>query len=152
MFTLHVFETYFVGRATQLALPSDKKQAIRKAVDAMAGAMKISADDLFDAVMEREKVMSTGMGHGVAIPHAKIKGLKDFAVSISRSDSPIDYGSLDATPVRILALLLSPEDRTKEHVKMIADITKRLKYSHVRQSILDAYTAAEIEAAFLQAG
>jgi mannitol/fructose-specific phosphotransferase system IIA component (Ntr-type) len=95
--------------------------------------------------------MSTGIGQGVAIPHAKLKGLKKFALSISRSGGSIDYGALDGQPVQILALLLSPEDQTKEHVRMIAEITKRLKFSHVRQGILDAKSAAEISKAFLKA-
>lgn len=118
---------------------------------ALAKELGLDGDAIHAAVMEREKVMSTGMGHGVAIPHAKIKGLKDFVISVSRAEAPINYGALDATPVRILVLLLSPEDRTKEHVKMIADITKRLKFSHVRQAILDAKTPDDIASAFLQA-
>lgn len=146
-----MFNNCLVSKATMLTLPSDKGGAIRAAVDALAGHLKLNAEHVFTAVMDREKIMSTGMGHGVAIPHAKVKGLADFSLSISRCASPIDYGALDSTPVRILALLLSPEDRVKEHVRMIADITKRLKFSHVRQAILDAKSASEVESAFLEA-
>lgn len=146
-----MLDQFLVINAAVLTLSSDKKEAIRDAVGALTKELDLPANDVYTAVMEREKVMSTGMGHGVAIPHAKIKGLKNFAIAISKSAAPIDYGSLDATPVRILALLLSPESQTKEHVKMIAYITKRLKFSHIRQAILDATTGAEIESAFLSA-
>ncbi|MEK8022874.1 MAG: PTS sugar transporter subunit IIA [Candidatus Hydrogenedentota bacterium] len=146
-----MFDNSLISKATILSLPADKGRAIRAAVDAMANHLKLNAEDIFKAVMDREKIMSTGMGHGVAIPHAKVKGLKNFSLSISRSADPIDYGALDSTPVRILALLLSPEDQVKEHVRMIADITKRLKFSHVRQAILDAKDTAGVESAFLQA-
>lgn len=146
-----MFDQYLVIKASVLALPADKTEAIRKAVGSLTAELSLSAEEVTKAVMDREKVMSTGMGHGVAIPHAKIKGLSKFAIAISRATNPIDYGSLDATPVRIFALLLSPENQTKEHVKMIADITKRLKFSHVRQAILDARTSEEIASAFLQA-
>jgi mannitol/fructose-specific phosphotransferase system IIA component (Ntr-type) len=144
-------EEIFVTKASVLDIPAEKSAAIRSAVSALAGELKIPVDSAFDAVTAREKVMSTGIGQGVAIPHAKLKGLKKFALSISRSGGSIDYGALDGQPVQILALLLSPEDQTKEHVRMIAEITKRLKFSHVRQGILDAKSAAEISKAFLKA-
>jgi len=146
-----MLDQFLVMNAAVLTLSSDKKEAIRDAVGALTKELDLSANDVYTAVMEREQVMSTGMGHGVAIPHAKIKGLKKFAIAISKSAAPIDYGALDATPVRILALLLSPESQTKEHVQMIAYITKRLKFSHIRQAILDAKTGTEIESAFLSA-
>lgn len=134
-----------------LDLPGEKEGAIRAAVGSVAKVVGLSADSIFASVMEREQIMSTGMGHGVAIPHAKVTGLDRFYVSICRSSQAINYNSLDSTPVRILALLLSPEDRTKDHVKMIADITKRLKFSSVRQAILDAKTVDELETAILTA-
>lgn len=144
-------EEFIVSKATVLDLPSEKTAAIRAAVDALAAELKIPAESTAQAVMAREQVMSTGIGQGVAIPHAKIKGLKKFALSISRSSANIEYGALDNQPVRILTLLFSPEEQSKDHVKVIAEITKRLKFSHVRQAILDAKNASEVEKAFLKA-
>jgi mannitol/fructose-specific phosphotransferase system IIA component (Ntr-type) len=144
-------EEFFVTKASVLDTPAEKLAAIRTVVDALAAELKIPSESALAAVTAREKVMSTGVGQGVAIPHAKLKGLKKFALSISRSSGNIDYGALDGQPVQILALLLSPEEQTKEHVRMIADITKRLKFSHVRQGILDAKNASDIEKAFLKA-
>lgn len=144
-----MIEKTLITEAHLLELPSDKSEAIRAAVDALAGKCGQDADAIYESVLKREEVMSTGMGHGVAIPHAKIAGLDGFKLSISRSKDPIDYQSLDSTPVRIFALLLSPEGATKDHVKMIAEVTKRLKFSSVRQAILDATTPKEMEKAFL---
>lgn len=145
-----MLENCLVSKAHLLNLPEGKEDAIRAAVTAMADVVKLDADEVFEAVMERERVMSTGMGHGVAIPHAKIKGLKKFHVSFSRASAPIDYQSLDSTPVRILVLLLSPEDKTKEHVKLLTEITKRLKFSAVRQAFLDAKSTSEMEKAIIE--
>lgn len=145
-----MLENCLVSKAHLLNLPEGKEDAIRAAVNALADAVKLDADEVFESVMERERVMSTGMGHGVAIPHAKIKGLKKFHVSFSRASEPIDYQSLDSTPVRILVLLLSPEDKTKEHVKLLTEITKRLKFSAVRQAFLDAKSTSEMEKAIIE--
>ncbi|MBL4888651.1 MAG: PTS sugar transporter subunit IIA [Candidatus Lindowbacteria bacterium] len=144
---MNLLSTSLVTDAHLMELPDEKKAAIRATVDSIAKSKGLNADDVFEGVMEREQVMSTGMGHGVAVPHCKMTGLDDFYVSISRSSKPIDYQSLDSTPVRILVLLLSPEDKTKEHVKMIAEITKRLKFSNVREAIIEAKTAKEMEEA-----
>jgi mannitol/fructose-specific phosphotransferase system IIA component (Ntr-type) len=145
-----LIERYYRSKASVLTLPPSKEKAIAEAVAAMAAELKLDAAEITAAVMAREKVMSTGIGQGIAIPHAKVKGLKDFAISISKASAPIDYDSLDKAPVSVLALLLSPEEKMTEHVKIIAEITKRLKFSHVRQSIMDAASAREIEKAFLQ--
>ena len=144
-----MLQPHLVSEAHLLDLPEDKDAAIGAAVAALAKAVKLDAAALLKAVMARETVMSTGMGHGVAIPHAKIAEIDDFRISICRSMSPIDYHSLDSTPVRILVLMLSPEERTKDHVRMIADITKRLKFSSVRQAILDTKDTKEMEQAIL---
>lgn len=145
-----MIERYYRSKAAVLNLPAEKEKAIGKAVAALTAELKLDAAEVTTAVMAREKVMSTGIGQGIAIPHAKIKGLKDFAISVSKSATPIEYDSLDKAPVSVLALLLSPEEKMTEHVKIIAEITKRLKFSHVRQSIIEAASAREIEKAFLQ--
>ncbi len=145
-----MFESYLKIKAFQLAVPGDKDAAIRVAVDALAKECKLDADAVYKAVMEREKIIATGMGHGVALPHAKIKGLPDFAMSICRSAEPIAYGALDSTPVRILVLLLSPEEKSKDHVKLIAELNKRMKFASIRQLILNAKTTAEISEAFTE--
>lgn len=144
----HVLDSYLKTKAIQLAVPSEKEGAIRAAVNGLASECGLDADAVFQSVMEREKIIATGMGHGVAVPHAKIKGLKDFALTICRSEDAISYGALDSTPVRILVLLLSPEDKVKEHVKVIAELNKKMKFASLRQSILNAKSAAEIADAF----
>lgn len=143
-----MLDSYLKTKAIQLAVPPEKDAAIRAAVDGLAGACGLDADAVYQSVMEREKIIATGMGHGVAVPHAKIKGLQDFALTICRSTDAISYGALDSTPVRILVLLLSPEDKVKEHVKVIAELNKRMKFASLRQSILNAKSAAEIADAF----
>lgn len=139
---------YLIPAAIRLELSGTKNDAIREAVDALTKELKLNADDIYDAVMDREKVIATGMGHGVALPHAKIKGLKDFALSVCRSKSPIDYGAVDGVPVRILVLLLTPEERARDHVKIIAELNKKMKFAGFRQTILDAKTPKNLAEVF----
>lgn len=143
-----MLESYLKAKSIRLSVPAEKAAAIKTAVDALCSECSLDAGAVYDAVMEREKIIATGMGHGVAVPHAKIKGLKDFALTICRSSEPIPYGALDATPVRILVLLLSPDDKVKEHVKVIAELNKRLKFASLRQTILNAASPDEVAEAF----
>lgn len=147
-----MIESALVNEAILTDLKGDKDAVIKTAVEALAGPLKLNAAEIVAAVMEREKIMSTGLGQGVALPHAKVKGLKKFALSICRTAEEVDYGAIDGQPVRIVALLLSPDGKTKEHVQMIAEVTKRLKFNYVRQAIVDAADARAIEKAFLHAG
>ncbi|RMH55930.1 MAG: PTS sugar transporter subunit IIA [Candidatus Hydrogenedentota bacterium] len=144
-----MLKSALVSKAHLLELPEGREEALRAAVGSLAAEVGLDEEEVFAAVMEREKVMATGMGHGVAIPHAKIKGIDDFKIAICKSSHPIEYESMDSVPVRILVLLLSPEERVRDHVKIIAEISKKLKFSVVRQGILDAKTPQEMEKAFL---
>ncbi len=139
-------------KAVRLDLPSEKGAALRTAVEALAEEAGVPAAEALEAVLAREKVMPTAIGLGVAIPHAKMKGLKKFAFCIGRAKQPIDYDAPDKQPVQILAVLLSPDDKVKEHVKLIAEITRRLKFNHVRHGLVAAKTAKEAVDVFQQAG
>ncbi|OIO33116.1 MAG: hypothetical protein AUJ18_04070 [Candidatus Hydrogenedentes bacterium CG1_02_42_14] len=140
-----------VAKAISLDLPSDKNEAIKVAIKALTKNLSLEEDEVFEAVMAREKALSTAIGLGVAIPHAKIKSIKKFAYSIFCSEDPINFQAPDKTPVRIIVLLLSPENKMKEHVTLLAEISRRLKFSHVRQAILEAKTPKKVAEAFLQA-
>lgn len=126
-----------------------KEEAIGALIDHLAALKRIpDAAAAREAVLAREKVMSTGLGHGVAIPHAKVAGLKDFAVALGRSMRGIKYDAVDGSPAKIILLFLSPEGKTKEHVQLLADATKRFKFAYLRQRILEARDAAAVAALF----
>jgi mannitol/fructose-specific phosphotransferase system IIA component (Ntr-type) len=128
---------------------STKEEAIGALVDHLAGLKRLpDAAAAREAILAREKVMSTGIGHGVAIPHAKIAGLKNFAVALGRSVRGVKYDAVDASPAKIILLFLSPGGKTKEHVQLLADATKRFKFAYLRQGVLEARDAAAIAALF----
>ena len=112
----------------------DKDGILEEMVDLLFKAGKI--DDkgkILDAVQKREELMSTGIGHGVAIPHAKCDGIKDLCAAFGRSKNGINFKSLDNEPVHLFFMLLSPEDVTGPHIKALAKISRLLKHHYVRE-------------------
>jgi PTS system nitrogen regulatory IIA component len=90
------------------------------------------------AVMEREEKMSTGMKHGIAIPHGKSTTVHDLVACIGISDTPVDFDSLDHEPCRIFIMTLSPIDKTGPHLQFLAEVSLLFKSSEKRGEILAA--------------
>ncbi|MFH1562676.1 MAG: PTS sugar transporter subunit IIA [Nitrospirota bacterium] len=112
----------------------DKDGILEEMVGLLFKAGKIEDEGkILDAVQKREELMSTGIGHGVAIPHAKYDGIKDLCAAFGRSKNGINFKSLDNEPVHLFFMLLSPEDVTGPHIKALAKISRLLKHHHVRE-------------------
>lgn len=90
------------------------------------------------AVWEREELMSTGIGQGVGIPHAKTNAVDRLHAVFGKSTAGIDFSALDGKPVHLFFLLIAPEDQSGPHVKALARISRLLKQSYFRQALLDA--------------
>lgn len=100
------------------------------------------------AVMERESIMSTGVGKGLGIPHAKINGIdKNYAV-FARLKSPLDYGSIDDEAVQLVFLLIGPEGQSSIHIKLLSRISRLMNNDQFRTSIEEADSADEILSKF----
>lgn len=89
-------------------------------------------------IMDRERKMSTGMKHGIAIPHGKTDSVTDLVAGIGISDSPVDFDSLDQEPSRIFIMTLSPLDKTGPHLQFLAQISLLFKSSEKREELLHA--------------
>jgi mannitol/fructose-specific phosphotransferase system IIA component (Ntr-type) len=122
---------------------SDKLAVIRELVDVVAEGSEASVADLLQAVEEREQVLSTGIGHGVAIPHGRSGRLTDLRVSAGVARQPIEFGSLDGTPVRLVFLLVAPESEAGAHVKALSRITRLVRQPLVRERLVSAGTSEE---------
>jgi PTS system nitrogen regulatory IIA component len=85
------------------------------------------ADRLYDKLMERERLGSTGIGAGVAIPHCKMKGLERAVVAIAATRRPVDFGAVDGQPVRLFFLVVSPNDTPAVHLQVLASISRWVK-------------------------
>lgn len=117
---------------------NSKKQALLEMSAKAATVVGRTDREILDTLMQREKLGSTGVGHGVAIPHGKLIGLERLVGVFARLDRPVDFESLDNEPVDILFLLLAPENAGADHLKALARIARVLR---------DTETAAALRAA-----
>src|SRR3972149_7278726 len=94
--------------------------------------------ELLEALLEREKLGSTGIGHGVAIPHAKLKGIDSIVVAFGRSKLGVDFQSMDGKRVQLFFLIVAPENSTSAHLKALGGISRLLLDLGVRQELIQA--------------
>ncbi|MDR1256248.1 MAG: PTS sugar transporter subunit IIA, partial [Spirochaetaceae bacterium] len=102
----------------------DKRTVINELLDVLAAAGKLKDKAAaLSAVLEREGKMSTGMKHGIAIPHGKTSAVDDLVACIGISDTPVDFESLDNEPCRIFIMTLSPLEKIGPHLQFLAEIS-----------------------------
>lgn len=123
----------------------DKVGVIRELADVICTAEpSIDKDALVKVLQEREKLGSTGIGDGVAIPHGKLNGIDKPLLSFGRSNSGVDFDSMDTQPVYLFFLFVAPENSAGAHLKVLARIAKMLKNSNLRKRLLEAKDEDEI--------
>ena len=122
-----------------------KEAIINELLDVLVAAHKITnRDAAYAAVMDRELKMSTGMKHGIAIPHGKSPTIDDLVACIGISDTPVNFESLDQEPCRIFIMTLSPQEKTGPHLQFLAEISLLFKSSEKRAEVLQASTPEEV--------
>ena len=94
-------------------------------------------DDIYHAICEREKLLSTGFGLGLAIPHAKLKAIKDFAVGLGIHKKGVAFDSLDEKPVHVLVMILGPESQQEDYLKVLSRVTAFLKDNRERLLVIE---------------
>lgn len=97
-----------------------------------------------DILLEREKLGSTGIGDGIAIPHGKLNIIDALAVSFGRSRDGIDFNAMDGKPVHLFFLLLAPENAAGQHLKMLAKLSRMLKDATFRKNLLEAASTEDL--------
>ncbi|HEY4647650.1 MAG TPA: PTS sugar transporter subunit IIA [Gemmatimonadales bacterium] len=107
--------------------------------------------DVLEAVEERENVLSTGIGFGVAIPHARSSAVRELSVVCGLSPVPVPYDSIDGDPVRLFFLIVGPEAAAGEHVKVLSRIARLVRRDNLRQQLCEAGTADQFYSALLDA-
>lgn len=103
---------------------------------------------IFDSLFAREKLGSTGLGQGIAIPHGRIKGLKQAAGAFMRLTTPVPFESPDGRPVNLLFVLLVPEQATDQHLQILSELAQRFADRAFRESLLTAPDPAAVVALF----
>ena len=130
-----------------------KKDALREVADFIATQKQdptLSPKHLFNSIMDREELGSTGIGDGVAIPHAKIHGLKNLYACFARSSQGVNFEAIDSRPVQLIFMLLVPEDSAGLHLKALAWISRVLKEPGFREELIAAESAQSIYDAFIR--
>lgn len=115
------------GALNSSLVVNNKKQLFQKLGEMAAAAYGLDATTVYDRLMERERLGSTGFGGGIAIPHAKLEGIEHVRGLVVRLENPIDFGAVDEAPVDIVFSLLSPQDSGAEHLKMLARVSRYLR-------------------------
>lgn len=125
---------------------STKKEIINELLDILVKTGKLQdREAAFAAVMDREEKMSTGMKHGIAIPHGKCNATEDLVACIGISEKPVDFDSLDHQPCRIFIMTISPVEKTGPHLQFLAEISLLFKSGEKRDEILKAKTPEEVQ-------
>jgi len=124
-----------------------KGDVLRELVDLVAGTTAaFDPAAVLDAVLERERVLSTGIGGGIAIPHGKTPVVDQLMVAAGVSREPVDFDALDGQPVRLFFLLVGPESASGAHVKALSRISRLLR----REALRDALLRSADAGAFLE--
>lgn len=123
----------------------DKKGIIKELAAAVAETANAPADAIASVLTEREALGSTGIGGGIAIPHGKLNQVNGVVLGFGRSKEGVAYDALDGKPVHIFFLLLTPENSTGGHLKVLAQISRLLKMDHFKQGLTAAETVEEIQ-------
>jgi fructose-specific phosphotransferase system IIA component len=123
----------------------EKRGVIEELVDLLTGLKRVNDPKaLKEAVWTREQTRTTGIGHGLAIPHGKCAGIPTLAMAIGKPATPMDFQAIDGQPVKLVVLLASPPDRTSDHIQALAKISRLMTMDDFRNRIYAASTPGEI--------
>ncbi len=122
----------------------DKKGILEELVEPISRLKEVNREELVRVLMERERLGSTGIGSGIGIPHGKLKDLDGLVLGFGLSRKGVDFESMDNRPTHIFFLLVTPENSTGLHLKLLARISKILKHDQFRERLLKATDSEEI--------
>ncbi len=124
---------------------SQKKEALTRLVRHVSDQLDPEhADQFLKAVIDRENLVSTGVGLGVAVPHAKLSCFNSFFICIGICKKGIDWHSIDSTPVRIIFLIGGPDDKQTEYLQILSSLTLAIRDDELRKQLLTASSIAEV--------
>ena len=129
---------------------SDKRKALAVTAEIAARSFGLDAGDILDALLEREAVGSTGVGHGVAVPHARLTGLDRMRAVFVRLEHPVEFASIDDQPVDLMFALFAPPNAGAEHLRALARVSRLLRQGNLREQLRQARTADALHALLVQ--
>lgn len=124
---------------------SSKKQLLQLLADRAASVTGLAEREIFDTILQRERLGSTGVGNGIAIPHGKLAGLDRITGVFARLETPVDFEALDDEPVDLVFLLLAPEGAGADHLKALSRIARVLRDNETVTKVRGTSDAASIQ-------
>ncbi len=121
-----------------------KKQALQELSERAASVAHLPAREIFDAILQRERLGPTGVGDGIAIPHGKLPRCEKICGVFARLERPIDFEALDGLPVDLIFLLIAPESAGADHLKALAAIARQLRKPGIAAHLRGAREASAI--------
>ncbi|MEK6553333.1 MAG: PTS sugar transporter subunit IIA [Bacteroidota bacterium] len=146
---MKIREILQVGKIISSLQGKEKTDVVNELVDLFKDDERVKdLDEMRNAVHEREKIMSTGVGKGFAIPHAKTNSVNEIVAAFGKLDEPIDFQALDEQPVNLVFLLVGKENLVGPHIKLLSRISRMMNKDEFRESLSKAKTAEEIYSLF----
>ncbi len=125
---------------------ANKKQVLQEMAHRAGQLTRLPERRIFETLLEREKLGSTGMGQGIAIPHGRVPGIQKMTGLFAQLDHPVDFDAMDDQPVDLVFLLLAPEDAGADHLKALARVSRLLRNQAVCEKLRGAPQAATLYA------
>lgn len=129
---------------------SSKRQVLSVIADIAARNFGLPAEQVLDALLEREAAGSTGVGHGVAVPHARLDGVDRLRAVFVRLEQPVPFEAVDDQPVDLLFALFAPKGSSSEHLRALARVSRLLRQPEIREQLRQAKTAEAIHLLLVQ--
>lgn len=124
---------------------TSKKAVIEELVDLAAGSPLVkNRDELLQDIIHRENMVTTGIGYGVAFPHAKTKATKGIVIAFGRSEAGLDFDAMDKKPVHVFFMIAAPEDAIGAHLNVMARLSYIMKSAENRESLLTVSSPGEL--------
>ena len=129
---------------------SSKRQVLSVIADIAARSFGLPSDQVLDALLEREAAGSTGVVHGVAVPHARLEGIERMRAVFVRLEQPVAFEAVDDQPVDLLFALFAPKGSSSEHLRALARVSRLLRQPEIREQLRQAKTAEAIHLLLVQ--
>ena len=128
---------------------TSKKRVLERAGILFENSRQVARSQIFDSLFAREKLGSTGLGHGVAIPHGRIKGLRDAMAAFIKTQAPIPFDAPDGQPVNLIFVLLVPERATDIHLQLLGELAQMFSNTLFREQLQNSNDPATLHQLFV---
>lgn len=129
----------------------DKNEIIKELLDVLTGVHgEINSEEAFEGLIEREKIETTAIGHNVAIPHARIKNLAEVYLAFGITEEDVDFDAIDGQPVRLVFLILFPEEDVNTQLALLARLSRLMKDETLRAALLECSSSQSVIDVFTQ--